>query len=90
VVGRSLGRTSSPSEEAMRRARSPSSSITLVSHWTADFSAFPFDMFEYVIDCMSITIDVLGRSFFEQTIKTCTTLLTKGPLLESSASIGLA
>ena len=41
VLGKSLGRTSSPSEEAMRRARSPSSSIMAVRYWTADFSAFP-------------------------------------------------
>lgn len=39
--GKSLGRTNSPSEEAMRRALSPSSSMTRVSHWTADFSALP-------------------------------------------------
>mmetsp|Transcript_13010 Transcript_13010/g.30761 ORF Transcript_13010/g.30761 Transcript_13010/m.30761 type:complete len:295 (-) Transcript_13010:412-1296(-) len=41
VRDRSLGRMSSPSDSAIRRALLPSSSITDMSHWTADFSAFP-------------------------------------------------
>mmetsp|Transcript_5708 Transcript_5708/g.8279 ORF Transcript_5708/g.8279 Transcript_5708/m.8279 type:complete len:290 (+) Transcript_5708:890-1759(+) len=37
----SFGRTNSPSDSAIRFARLPSSSITSISHCTADFSAFP-------------------------------------------------
>ena len=48
---RSLGRTNSPSDSAIRRARFPSSSMTDLSHWTADFSAFPFAL-NHFVDCI--------------------------------------
>mmetsp|Transcript_23965 Transcript_23965/g.35622 ORF Transcript_23965/g.35622 Transcript_23965/m.35622 type:complete len:238 (+) Transcript_23965:209-922(+) len=41
VCCKSIGRTSSPSDDAMRRARRPSSSITRYNQFTSCFSALP-------------------------------------------------